>query len=171
MDISKLESLPTELWLYIFNYLSFFDLFKAFCHIQNKRIQQIIHSQSFVLNTKLISYSEMNQIFVMPNYLALLHTVILDNSCASSAFYKYWTKIIPPMYKTPKVERLIVLQTEYYIYNIVDSLLISLSLGDSLQYLHLIFQYPHSKYNMVLEHLIKSETSFHTMIFEVEKGM
>jgi hypothetical protein len=70
------------------------------------------------------------------------------------------------MYKTPKVERLIVLQTEYYIYNIVDSLLISLS-----QYLHLIFQYPHSKYNMVLEHLIKSETSFHTMIFEVEKGM
>ncbi|CAF4438961.1 unnamed protein product [Rotaria sp. Silwood2] len=169
MDISKLESLPTELWLHILSYLSSFDLFKAFFRINNKRIQQIIDSQSFLLNTKLISYSEMNQIFLMHSYLLQLCTIILSNSCSSSAFYKYWTKNLPPMSIIPKLEQLIVLNAGYYIYGLVDSLLIPLSLGNSLQYLHLIFQCSDRTYMMFLNFVIQAKISFHTMIFEIEK--
>ena len=171
MDISTLESLSTELWLYIFNYLSSFDLFKAFFYINNKRIQQIIHSQSFVLNTKLLSYSKMNEMFVTPSYLLLLRTIILDNSCSSWAFYNYWTKKVSPLFMTPKLERLIVQKTSYYIYGFVDSVFTPFSLGSSLQYLHLIFQCPDSTYMWFLNNLMQAETSFHTMIFEIKKGM
>jgi hypothetical protein len=172
MNISTFESLSTELLLYIFSYLSSFDLFNGFSHMNNKRLQQIIHCQSFTLNTKLISYSKMHQIFTTPNYLLLLRTIILDNSDSCQAFYDYWRENSPTSI-TPKLERLIVKKIEYFVYGFVDYLLTPLSLGNSLKYLHLIFRHNCSDltYMCFVSTLINARISFHTMIFEMEKGM
>ena len=171
MNISKFESLPTELCLSIFNYLSSFDLFNAFFHINNKRFQQIIDCQTFIFNTKLISYLKMNQILNTSNYFLLVRTIILDNSDSCQAFYKYWRENSSILI-TPKLERLIVKKMEYYLYSFQFPL-ISLSFGNSLKCLHVIFPYTcsDSSYMFFINILIKAQISFHTMIFEMEKGM
>jgi hypothetical protein len=46
MKICKFESLPTELWLLIFDYLSSFDLFKAFFFI----LKMNVFNKSFFLD-------------------------------------------------------------------------------------------------------------------------
>jgi hypothetical protein len=172
MNTSKFELLPNELLSLIFDYLSSFDLFKAFFDIQNERIKHLFMSRPLVLNAKIMSHAQMNNIFSVPNFSALLRTIILNNSCASSAFYEYWTTATSPKYLTPSVERLIIMETEYYTYDIVYSLITPLSLGDNtLKYLHLVFEYPNDRYMLVLINLIETQTSVHSMILEVEKGM
>ncbi len=93
MNVNKLELLPTELWLLIFDYLSSFDLFKAFSDIKNKRIEHLVMSRSLVLNTKITSHAQMNDMITMPHFFTLLHTIILNCSCASVAFYDYCTQV------------------------------------------------------------------------------
>jgi hypothetical protein len=171
MNISKLESLPTELWLLIFDYLSSFDLFKAFFDIKIKRIEHIMMSRPLILNTKLMSYTQMSNMCTLPNFFTLLHTIILDNSSASMAFYRYWTTMTSPTHFTPSIKRLIVMETEYHAYGIVYDLVRPLSLGNTLQYLHLEFEYPDNEYMEFLTSLAKTQTSIHTMILEVKKGM
>lgn len=171
MNISKLESLPTELWFLIFDYLTSFDLFKAFFGIKNKRIEHIMMSRSFVLNTKLMSYTQMSNMCMLPNFFTLLHTIIIDNSSASMAFFQYWTTMTSPTYFIPSIKRLIVMETQYSAYDIVHSLIKPLSLGNTLQYLYLEFEYPNDYYMTVLTHLAETQTSIHSMILEVKKGM
>jgi hypothetical protein len=74
---------------------------------------------------------------------------------------------------TPKLERLIVKKMEYYLYSFVEFPFQSLSFGNSLKYLHVIFPYTcsDSSYMFFINNLIKAQISFHTMIFEMEKGM
>jgi hypothetical protein len=171
MNISKLESLPTEIWLLIFDYVASFDLFKAFFDIRNKRIEHIMMSRPLVLNTKLMSYTQTSNMIILPNFFTLLHTIILDNSSASMAFYKYWTTVASPAQFIPLIKRLIVMDTEYHSYGLVYSLIKPLSLGNTLQYLHLEFEYPDDEYMRVLSNLITTQTSIHNMILEVKKGM
>ena len=171
MSPYRFEYLPPEIWLHIFDYLSSFDLFHAFADINNVRTQDIVFSRSLALNARTISYSKMKQIFSTPRYLILLRTVTLDNSLTSQAFYAYWTRMISPIYITPNIERLIIHEAEYYMYTIIDDLLKPLSVGSSLRCIHLFFVSCNMYYTSFLEALIRSATSFHTMILEVEHGM
>jgi hypothetical protein len=170
MNITKFESLPNELWILIFGYLSPFDLFKAFFDIKNQRIKHIIMSQSLVLDARIMSYAQMNNIFNTPNFSNLLRSIILNNSCTSIAFYEHWREMTSPNYLTPSIERLVIVEAEYYTYGIVY-LIAHLSLGNILQYLHLEFEYPNYEYMHVLITLVETQTSVHSMILGVKNGM
>ncbi|CAF4014703.1 unnamed protein product [Rotaria magnacalcarata] len=105
----------------------------------------------------------------MPNFSNLLQTIILNNSCASVAFYEHWIGMISPNILTPSIERLVIIETEYYTYGIVY-LIKHLTLGNTLQYLHLVFEYPDNKYMHILVTLVETQTSVRSMILEVENG-
>ncbi|CAF3475682.1 unnamed protein product [Rotaria socialis] len=105
----------------------------------------------------------------MPNFSNLLQTIVLNNSCASLAFFEHWIGMISPNYLTPSIERLVIIETEYYTYGIVY-LIKHLTLGNTLQYIHLVFEYPDDDYMHVLVTFVKTQTSVHSMILEVENG-
>ncbi|CAF1411176.1 unnamed protein product [Adineta ricciae] len=75
------------------------------------------------------------------------------------------------MITTSKLEQLIVKKIENYQYGFIDGLLVPLSIGNSLKYLHLIFSVncSGSDYMYFVNRLIKRQISFHTMIFEIER--
>ncbi|CAF4695793.1 unnamed protein product [Rotaria socialis] len=106
----------------------------------------------------------------MPNFSNLLQTIILNNSCASVAFFEHWIGMISPNYLTPSIERLVIIETGYYTYGIAY-LIKHLTLGNTLQYLHLVFEYPDDDYMHVLIALVKTQISVHSMVLEVENGM
>lgn len=168
--MKKLELLPTELWLLIFDYLSSFDLFKAFFDIKNKRIEYLLRSRSLVLNTNITSHVQMNDMIMMPHFFTFLNTIIMNYSCASVAFYDYWTKMTSLTQFTSSIQRLIVTETECYAYDIVPILIKPLLLGNTLQYLHLMFEYPNRDYIEVLMNLAETQMSIPSMILEVRKG-
>ncbi len=121
--MNKLELLPTELWFLIFDYLSSFDLFKAFFDIKNKRIEHLVTSRSLVLNTKITSHTQMNDMIMMPHFFTLLNTIIMNYSCASVAFYDYWTEMASLTQFTSSIQRLIVTKAECYASDLVSMLI------------------------------------------------
>lgn len=126
-----------------------------------------------MLNTNLISYCEMNEIFDVDGYLLRLETIVLNNSCSSFAFYKYWTTMSnsSTICLTPKLEKLIVLTTDSYEFSLVKNVLFPFSLMNSLKYVHLIFVRFDYDYMYFVNNFIKKQISFSTMIFEISQSM
>jgi hypothetical protein len=139
MSTYNYESLPAEIWLHIFDYLSSFDVFQAFAEIRNGRAQQMMLSRASALKASRMSYAKMKEIFSTPHYLVLLRTITLDNSLTFQAFYGYWTRMISPVSITPITERLLIHEAEYDTYTLADDLLKPLSFGSSLRCIHLLF--------------------------------
>ncbi|CAF1315387.1 unnamed protein product, partial [Didymodactylos carnosus] len=71
----------------------------------------------------------------------------------------------------PSIKQLVILNADYYQYQLVQPLLKPLvSVNNTLQHLHLVFERPTYWYPSILSELIHHHISVHTMILEVEKG-
>ena len=168
--MNKLDLFPNELSFLIFDYLSSFDQFKAFSQIKNQRIEHLVASRSFVLNTKVLAHAQMNDIITMPQFFTLLSTIIMSESCASVTFYDYWTKMPSLTQFTPSIQQLVITKAEYYANGLVSMLIEPLALSKTLQHLHFVFEYPDSECMKVLVKLAAMPISIPNMILEVRKG-
>ncbi|CAF0953303.1 unnamed protein product [Rotaria sordida] len=181
MSKITLESLPNELLLIIFSYLSSFDLCQAFLYLNNARIQHLLTSIRHSFNVNLMHYDQLH-LWLNSNqnhrnhFTNLINTVVFNDSYASRMLLEYWEKTFNGTDQFnvlfPSIKRLVMLQAECYSYTLIQAILIPLVFANNtLQYLHLIFKEPASNYPRILSKLILHRISVHTMILEVEQGM
>ena len=171
MNIATLLSLPAELCLKIFEYLSSFDLFCAFADLNNARLRQLAFSRPFALNANLIGYAQMTQISATPRFLAQLRSIALHRSLTADAFLTFWTQMITPTFHTPHLDRLLITNANDGPYTLVGELLQPLSSASNLRCIHLRFPFVTASYLIVLKELVRTATSFHTMLLECDQGM
>ncbi|CAF3917769.1 unnamed protein product [Adineta steineri] len=181
MSKSTLESLPNELWLIIFSYLSSFDLCQTFLYINNTRIQSLLTSIHHYLNVNFIHYDQLHLWLNSDQnhrnrFTNMIDTVVLNYSCACQTLLEYWEKTFNETDQSnvlfASIKRLVVLQAEYRPYSLIQPILAPLvSTSNTLQYLHLIFTKRTYDYFKILSDLIAYRVSVHTMILEVEQGM
>jgi hypothetical protein len=65
----------------------------------------------------------MNDMIMMPHFFTLLNTIIMNYSCASVAFYDYWTEMASLTQFTSSIQRLIVTKAECYASDLVSMLI------------------------------------------------
>jgi hypothetical protein len=178
MRKSTLESLPNELLLKIFSYLSSFDLCQAFLDLQNVRIQHLLTSISHSFDVSLMHYNQLCRFLLSNNndFTALIDTIVLRNSCACQMLYNHWRETFNDTQQInmflPSIKRLFILNTDYYEYGLVQQVLLPLVFAhNTLQYLHLVFEQPTNSYSSILSDLVHHRISVNTMILEVQKGM
>ncbi|CAF1587204.1 unnamed protein product [Rotaria magnacalcarata] len=92
MNKSTLESLPNEVFLIIFGYLSSFDLCQAFLDVKNARIEHLLTSMRHSLDVSSMHYDQLCQFLSERNdhtnhFPALIHTPVLRDSSACHNFY------------------------------------------------------------------------------------
>lgn len=68
------------------------------------------------------------------------------------------------------IERLTVTHADDYPYSLVPRLRQRLSLGTNLRHVHLRFLCVANGYKTILDFLVRTSTSFQTMIFEIQDG-
>ncbi|CAF0927559.1 unnamed protein product [Adineta steineri] len=181
MSKSTFESLPNELLLIIFSYLSSFDLCQTFLYINNIRIQSLLTSIRHLFNVNLMHYDQLH-LWLNSNqdhrnrFTNLIDTVVFNDSYACRTLLGYWEKTFNETDQSnvffASVKRIVVLQAEHYSYSLVRPILVPLVLAENkLQHLHLIFKEPAFGYAKILSDLIDYRVSVHTMILEVEQGM
>ncbi|CAF4284234.1 unnamed protein product, partial [Rotaria magnacalcarata] len=95
MSKSTIESLPNEIWLIIFSYLSSFDICQAFLDIKNTRIEHLLTSMHHILYANSMHYDQVRQIENEHNdhtnrFLALIHTVVLGDSRGCKVLEADW---------------------------------------------------------------------------------
>jgi hypothetical protein len=178
---STLESLPNELLLKIFSYLSSFDLCQAFLDLKNVRIQHLLTSISHSFDVSLMHYNQLRRFLLINNndfmhcFTALIDTIVIRNSCACQMLFNHWRETFHDTEQInmflPLIKRLFILNTEYYEYGLVQRLLPFVFAHNTLQYLHLVFEQPTNSYSSILSELVHHRISVNTMILEVEKGM
>jgi hypothetical protein len=182
MKKSTFESLPSELLLMIFSYLSSYDLCRAYLDVKNARIEHFLTSMRHSLDVSSMHYGQLHQFLsninndITKRFIALIDTVVLDDSSGCMELVSYWEKTLneTELLTIPvlTIKQLLVLNAECYKYALVQPLLTSLvHYSDTLRYLHLVFERPSDTYSTLLSKLIHSCISVHTMILEVEKGM
>lgn len=181
MNKSTFESLPNELLLIIFSYLSSFDLCQAFLYINNPRIQSLLTFISHSLNVTFMQHDQLHLwLNNNPNqrnrFNNLIDTLIFDHSCACESLLEYWEKSFKENGQHnvlfPSVKRIIVLGAECISYSLFGPILKPLVFAnDTLQYLHLITKEGTLSYLNMLSRFIDYRVSVHTMILEVELGM
>jgi hypothetical protein len=180
MKKSTLESLPNELLLIIFSYLSSFDLFQAFLDLKNARIKHLLTSIRHSLDVSSMHYNRLRQFLSSNNdhinrFTALIDTVVLHNSSACLMLVDHWKKTLKDteLFNTlsPSIKQIFILNANYYEYHFVQPVLIPLLFGNNtLQYLHLVFERATNAYSSILSELVLHHISVHTMILEVEQG-
>ncbi|CAF3626498.1 unnamed protein product [Rotaria sordida] len=181
MSKSTLESLPNELLLMIFGYLSSFDLCQAFLDVKNARIEHLLTSIRHTLDVSSMHYNQLRQFLSNINndttkhFTALIDTVVFRHSPGCMMFLDYWEKALNDTalfnMLLPSIKQLLILNADYYQYGLIDPLLISLAFhNNTLQRLNLIFDTPTYPYSSILSDLVLHHISVHTMILEVEKG-
>jgi hypothetical protein len=179
---STLESLPNELLLKIFSYLSSFDLCQAFLDLKNVRIQHLLTSINHSFDVSLMHYNQLRQFLLNNNndfmhcFTALIDTIVLRSSHACWMLFDHWRETFHDTQQInmflPSIKRLFILNTEDYQYGLVKSVLIPLVFThNTLQYLHLVFEKPTHSYSDILSELVRHRISVNTMILEVENGM
>jgi hypothetical protein len=179
---STLESLPNELLLIIFGYLSSFDLCRAFLNVRNARIERLLTSIRHSLDVSSMYYNQLRQFLSSSNddttnrFTALIDTVVLRDSSACMMLLNYWKKTLNDTESMnvwlPSINQLLILNPDCYEYILVQPLLIPLLFHhNTFQRLHLVFERPTYTYSLFLSDLVSHRISVHTMILEVEKGM
>jgi hypothetical protein len=181
MKKNTLESLPNELLLIMFGYLSSFDLCRAFLEVKNARIQRLLTSIHHSLDVSSMHYNQLRQFLSNNNdftnrFTALIDTVVLRDSSACRILLDHWEKALhdTELFNKwlPSIKRLLILNPNYYQYGLVQPLLLPLvSHDNTLQHLHLVFERPTHTYSSILSQLILHRISVHTMTLEVEQGM
>ena len=181
MGKTRFESLPNELLLIIFSYLSVFDLCETFLDLNNARIQYLITSIRRSFDVSLMHYNQLHQWLNdsqdhIIHITSLINTLVLHDSCACFMVIDYWektlkeTELINILF--PSLKRLFILDADCYSYGLVRPILVPLVFNNhTLQYLHLIFKDPMDSYSSILSDLVVHRISVHTMILEVEQGM
>jgi hypothetical protein len=181
MSKSTFESLPNELLLIIFSYLSSFDLCQAFLYINNIRIQSLLTSIRHSFNINFMHYEQLH-LWLNSNqnhrnrFTNLIDTIVFNDSYGCHTLLEYWEKTFNETNQSnvlfSSVKRIVVLRAERSSYILVQSILIPLVFANNtLQYLHLIFKQSIYGYSNILSNLIYHRISIHTMILEVEQGM
>ncbi|UJR31599.1 hypothetical protein I4U23_019085 [Adineta vaga] len=154
------DSIPNELLLIIFSYLSSFDLCQAFLDLKNARIQYLLTSIQHSLNFSLMHYKQLyhwlssNQDDIN-RFTALINTVILDESCACRKLYRHWQKTFHQSERSNvlfvSIKKIFILHADYYMYDLIQSMLKHLVFdNNTLQYLHIIFKELTHNYSLVL---------------------
>ncbi|CAF1630980.1 unnamed protein product [Rotaria sp. Silwood1] len=181
MNKSTLESLPNELLLIIFSYLSSFDLYQAVLYLNNACIQHFLILIRHSFNVNLMHYDQLH-VWLNSNqnhrnrFTNLIDTVVFNDSYASRTLLEYSKKTFNETDQSnvlfPSIKRLVMLQAECCSYILIQAIVIPLVFANNtLQCLHLIFKEPASNYPRILSKLIVHRISVHTMILEVEQGM
>lgn len=182
MKKSTLESLPNELLLIVFGYLSSFDLYRAFLDVKNARIERLLTSIRHTLDLSALHYDQLRQFLsssdhdITNRFATLIDTVVLRDSIGCMMFFDHWKRILNDTESLnvwlPSIKQLLILNVNHYEYILVESLLRPLIFrSNTLQYLHLVFEQPTNTYSSVLSDLVFRRISIHTMILEVKRGM
>ncbi|CAF0904069.1 unnamed protein product [Adineta ricciae] len=181
MGKSTLESLPNELLLTAFSYLSSFDLCQAFLDINNARVQSLLSSIHHSFNVDLMHHDQLHDWLngdrnLRNRFTSLIETVVFNDSPGCHMLMKYWEKVLsdkdPYNVLFSSIKRFVVTQAERYSYSLVGSILVPFTFADNtLQYVHFIFNEPTFGYSRMLSELIERRVSIHTMILEAEQGM
>lgn len=182
MEKSTFESLPNELLLLIFRYLSSSDLCRTFLDIANVRIQQILTSMRHSFDVSFMHYDEIGQFLSNINdhstkcFPTLIDTIVLRNTPASSMFVKHWVKMSKENHSWntnfSSIERIFILEADYQCYSFASSILKPLILSsNTLQQIYFVFEQPTQLYRSTLEALVRQCISIRTMILDVEQGM
>ena len=175
------ESLPNEIILLIFEYLSLFDLYQAFYHLDNTRLVRLLLAKRHSLVTGSLRCEQMCRLFHVSNLshlqplTNLIETLVLDEPSASSMFLEYVT---PRMEETQpfnlrfsSLKYLLIINACWYSTKLTQSLLPLLNFcKHPLQRVHLVFERPSDGYYYMLSSLVSERISFPTMILEVENG-
>ena len=83
MKKSTLESLPNELLLLVFSYLSSFDLYRTFVDVKNARIEDLLTSIRYSFDGRSMHYNELCRFLSTDNddmrkrFTALIDTLVL----------------------------------------------------------------------------------------------
>ena len=180
MERNTLESLPNEVLLFVFTYLSSFDLCQAFLEVKNDRFKHLLITLRHSLDVSSLRYNVLRQFLYsnddyMKQFTALVQTVILRDSPACWMLRDHWEKTLKDPERSnvflPSLKQIIVLNTAYH-GDFVDSIVVPLvSMTNTLQCLHLVFKYPDHVYKAALYWLIRLHISVHTMILEVQQGI
>ena len=179
--MSTLESLPNELILTIFDYLSSLDLCQTFFHLPNMRFQRLLSSKRHAFVTSSLRFKAMSALLdptddrLMRCFMSMIDTLVLDDSLASMMFVDYFEIKLrdnPPFdIWQQSIRQLIVLNTDRPMFNLVRPLMLSLTMGNgSLQRMHLVFEHTDEVYWGVLRKLAHYRVSVPTMILDVKRG-
>lgn len=182
MEKSTLESLPNELLLLIFHYLSSFDLCRTFFEVRNARIQHLLTSMHHYFDVSLMRYNELHQFLSNINddatkrFTSLVDTIVLRNTPVSLKFVEYWRKMSKEdqswNMNFSSMKRVVILEGDYQAYLFASSILKPLILPYKiLQNIYFLFERPTDSYLSTLEAFVYHCISIRTMIFEVEQGM
>lgn len=181
MTKSTFESLPNELLLIIFSYLSLLDVHRAFHNVNNVRMKQLLTSLRRSLNVNSMRYVQMTEFLNLcekdPNsFVGMIDTVILASSLTSNELFDSWIKKLK---NNASLDQWLLSTKRFFIYDVNPYAYFSLYLllnnlitfNAALRYLHLHFKRPYQNYTSVLFRLMRHDISVHTMIFQVEQGM
>ena len=181
IEMCSFESLPNEIILLVFEYLSLFDLYQAFYHLINTRLVRLLFAKRHSLVTgslrceqmcRLLHESNLSHLQCLTN---LIETLVLDDPYATTPFLQ---SVTPHMAKTqpfnlrfPSLKYLLIIKANHYSGGLIRSLLLSMNFcNHPLQRVHLLFEGPSDSYSCILYNLVSSRISFPTMILEVENG-
>ena len=174
-----LESLPNEIWVMIFVYLSSRHIWRAFFGI-NKRFNQLLTSNIIrhTIDLRDISRAEIIELFDngscnsqwQAGLVSAAHSICIANKLDYDLLFNRW------IIKTTDW-RLFSLRVIYALPEAVSSLWslfydvqFQTLLGSQLYCLHLVFDDPYHTYMDTLVVVIRDRISYPTMILEVKKG-
>lgn len=174
MPITSIESLPNELWLLVFNYLSSIDLFRAWNGL-NHRIDSLLSLKpsSTILDTSQYNHNAVHfidmQQFIQNEHswskrLRLsIDTVRLCDTIATDAFNTKLSTMFPSLH------RLILTEAAIYKFDIIDLLT---PISKTLRHLHITFRRltDKSSYFQTLSQFHEHQLSFYSMTFDVIHG-
>ncbi|CAF1359079.1 unnamed protein product [Rotaria magnacalcarata] len=180
MTNATFESLPNEVLLIIFGYLSTFDLCEAFLNVKNVRIENLITSIRHTLDVSLMHYDKLRQFLSKINEytnrsVALIDSVVLHDSSACTMLCNHLETRLNDSEDSNdwfrSIKKLHILNSNSYGYGLVQPILKPLVYGThTLKYLHLVFDRPAYSYPTILSELVLHRISVYSMILEVEQG-
>lgn len=129
------ESLPNEVLLIIFSYLSSFDLCQAFLDLKNTRIKHLLTCIRHSLDVSSMHYNLLRKFLNSGNdyinrFTTLIDTVVFRDSPACMMLLDHWKETLNDTERfnmfLPSVKQLIILNAKYYEYCFIHPILIPL---------------------------------------------